>query len=199
LQLFVCKDEGVAGIWTARLNRVFRPRKEGRYGSLPGHGLALVDDDLLSGQIGQMKPRDRLLLFLALDGAPEGLDPVRLQKGMFLFSQEAASSEDEKYQFVPYNYGPMSTQIYKDLESLEAQGLVESVPVRGQSWARYSATKEGLIGARDLLAQEPSESAAQRLHAIKREVASKSFSAVLEDVYDRYPQYASKSVFRRAS
>jgi uncharacterized protein YwgA len=189
----------VAAFSTARLKRIFRPKRKGRYGSLPGYGLALVNDDLPSGQIGQMKPRDRLLLFVALDGAPDGLDPIRLQKGMFLFSQDPVSTEDEKYQFVPYNYGPMSARIYNDLELLEADGLVESVAVKGQSWARYSATKEGLIRARELLALEPSESVARRLHAIKKDVASKSFSAVLEDVYDRYPEYAINSVFRRAS
>jgi len=130
-----------------------------------------------------MKARERLLLFLALDGATDGLDPIRLQKGMFLFARDPASKDDEKYQFVPYNYGPMSAQIYKDLEDLEDAGLVEAIPIEGQSWARYVATEGGLIEARDLLAAEPSEEAARRLHAIKREVASKTFSALLDDEF----------------
>jgi uncharacterized protein len=136
---------------------------------------------------------------VALDGAPDGLDPVRLQKGMFLFAKDEAVDEDEKYQFVPYNYGPMSAQIYKDLEYLESKGLVEAIPVEGQSWARYIATEDGLTQARDLLKREPSEAPARHLHAIKQEVASKTFSAILDDVYDRYPEYAAKSIFRRAS
>jgi uncharacterized protein YwgA len=144
-------------------------------------------------------PRDRLLLFIAFDGAPQGLDPIRLQKGMFLFAMDDVSKATESYSFVPYNYGPMSAQIYRDLESLTERGLVESTPVKGQSWARYTATEDGLIVARDLLSQEPSDQAAQRLYTIKADVSSHSFTEVLEDVYDRYPQYASKSVFRRAS
>lgn len=146
-----------------------------------------------------MKARERLLLFLALDGAPDGLDPIRLQKGMFLFARDPSSKDDEKYQFVPYNYGPMSAQIYKDLESFKESGLVKEIPIEGQSWARYVATEEGLTQARDLLAAESSEEAARRLHTIKHEVASKTFSALLDDVYDRYPEYAAKSIFRRAS
>jgi uncharacterized protein len=146
-----------------------------------------------------VKPRDRLLLFIALDGAPNGLDPIRLQKGMFLFAMEDESRSGEVYEFVPYHYGPMSAQIYRDLEHLVERGLVEAAPVRGQSWARYSATEDGLRAAQELLNQEPSQAAARRLHAIKVDVASHTYRQVLEDVYDRFPEFASKSVFRRAS
>lgn len=144
-----------------------------------------------------MQARDRLLLFVALDGASRGLDPVRLQKGMFLDAQENAIEEGERYVFVPYNYGPMSAQIYADLEDLVADGLIEAVPVKGQSWSRYIATDKGLKEGRKLLGREPSDTVAQNLYRIKKDVASKTFKALLEDVYDKYPEYAEKSVFRR--
>lgn len=144
-----------------------------------------------------MQARDRLLLFVALDGAPRGLDPVRLQKGMFLDAQESGAGPGEKYTFVPYNYGPMSAQIYSDLERLVAEDLVVEKPVEGQSWSRYVPTEKGLEAGRELLAQEASGGVAKDLHRIKKEVASKTFKALLEDVYERYPNYASKSVFRR--
>lgn len=146
-----------------------------------------------------MQPRDRLLLFIAFDGAPRGLDPIRLQKGMFLFAMDAVSTPDDAYDFVPYDYGPMSTQIYRDLELLSENGLIEATPVEGQTWSRYSATESGLIAARTLLDQEPSQVAAQRLYEIKADVSAHTYQQVLEDVYDRFPKFASKSVFRRAS
>lgn len=176
--------------WPARLIRRFRPRWQRRFGPQP------VGERFT---IKPMRARDRLLLFVALEGAPEGLDPVRLQKGMFLFSQDKVSREDDRYEFVAYNYGPMSAELYRDLKTLEANGWIEAVAVQGQSWARYVATESGLVQARELLRTEHSEAAARRLHSIKREVASKSFSSLLDDVYDRYPEYASKSIFRRAS
>jgi uncharacterized protein YwgA len=144
-----------------------------------------------------MKARDRLLLFVALDGAPRGLDPVRLQKGMFLDAEEGGAADGEKYGFVAYNYGPMSAQIYTDLEDLVSEGLVEAVPVKGQSWSRYVATDKGLKEGRELLAKEPSDAVAQNLYRIKKDVASKTFKALLEDVYEKYPKFAEKSVFRR--
>lgn len=144
-----------------------------------------------------MQARDRLLLLVALDGAPRGLDPVRLQKGMFLDAQESGVGREEKYTFVPYNYGPMSAQIYSDLDELKAEGLVEEVPVQGQSWSRYIATEKGLEVGQKLLDKGSSGEVGQQLYRIKKEVASKTFKALLEDVYERYPAYASKSVFRR--
>ncbi len=179
-----------------RFLKRFRPVIPRRYDLGP---LPVATSEDLGLPLASVKARERLLLLIALDGAPEGLDPIRLQKGMFLFAQDEVSQESERYKFVPYNYGPMSTQIYKDLERLESEGHVEAISVEGQSWARYVATEKGLIQARDLLGKEQSEAAARRLHAIKQEVASKTFSAILDDVYDRYPEYAANSIFRRAS
>lgn len=122
---------------------------------------------------------------------------MRLQKGMFLDAQESGVGRGEKYTFVPYNYGPMSAQIYSDLDELKAEGLIEEVPVQGQSWSRYVATEKGLKAGQELLDKGSSGEVGQQLYRIKKEVASKTFKALLEDVYERYPAYASKSVFRR--
>lgn len=81
------------------------------------------------------------MLFIAFEGAPRGLDPVRLQKGMFLFAQETDVPARQKYEFRAYNYGPMSPDIYSDIDKLVASGLVEPVAVEGQSWSRYRPTK----------------------------------------------------------
>lgn len=122
---------------------------------------------------------------------------MRLQKGMFLDAEEGGAGDGEKYAFIPYNYGPMSTQVYSDLKDLVAEGLVKAEPVKGQSWSRYVPTDKGLAQGRELLSQEASDAIAQHLYRIKKDVASKTFKALLEDVYEKYPAYAEKSVFRR--
>lgn len=146
-----------------------------------------------------MTRREWLELFIAFEGAPEGLDPVRLQKGMFLFEREADVPPAQKYDFRPYNYGPMSSQIYQDLDVLVAGGLVEQVPVRGQSWTLYRSTPAGVERGQQLvLAASSAHPAAVRdLFDIKARVASVSFDDLLTDVYDKYPDMAVKSVFRR--
>lgn len=148
-----------------------------------------------------MTRQDWLNLLIAFEGAPEGLDPVRLQKGMFLFERNADVPRMQKYDFRPYNYGPMSKQIYDDLEALVAGGLVEQVPVQGQSWTLYRATDAGVERGKRVLESvgQAYPDAVQFLFETKANVASVSFDELLTDVYDQYPEMATKSVFRRRS
>ncbi len=148
-----------------------------------------------------MERRDWLLLLVSFKGAPAGLDPIRLQKGMFLHAMESGRPADELYDFEAYNYGPMSKAVYRDLDALRLVGLVERIPVPGQTWSRYKATPSGIAHARQKVdAAGPEErSAAQGLFEVKQTIADKSFNSLLEDVYDRYPSYAERSVFRRSS
>jgi uncharacterized protein YwgA len=140
------------------------------------------------------QPIDWLLIYCAFQGAPDGLDPVRLQKGMFRFAEESDLPATELYDFEPYHYGPMSRAVYADIDTLESRGLVKGVPVEGYSWKRYRATSAGVERARELN-RTANPAAAARLFDIKDEVAQQSFSQLLRDVYARYPAYATKSVF----
>src|SRR5918998_6026715 len=106
-----------------------------------------------------MTPRDWLLLLVALDGDRVGLDPIRIQKGLFLLAQEGGLPPAERYWFVPYNYGPMSPRLYRDVEVLVRRGLLERRTVDGQTWRGVRATPHGheraatlmaLAGAREL-------------------------------------------------
>jgi uncharacterized protein YwgA len=147
-----------------------------------------------------MYKRDWLLVLAALKGPATGLDPVRLQKGMFLLAQEGGIPAEEAYGFEPYNYGPMSRELYRDLDALEAAGLVERVDVPGQSWHRYRASERGRASAQRLIneAGPNAQASARRLYEIKRDIVAKNFSVLLNDVYERYPLYATKSVFQKS-
>ena len=145
-----------------------------------------------------MSRRDWLLIFFGLKGSPHGIDPVRIQKGMFLFAMEGGVSDDETYDFRPYNYGPMASQIYSDVEALEAEGLIASANVPGHTWKRYRVTELGVTRARALRDGLLDRTAVHRLYEIKQSVMARTFNALLSDVYDRYPNYASRSVFKRS-
>lgn len=146
-----------------------------------------------------MRARDWLLLLVASDAAPGGLDPVRLQKGLFLLAEEAALPRRERYRFIPYNYGPMSRGLYRGLRDLVRAGLVERRAAPGLGWGRYRVTLAGAARAGELAAALGPRGRArlQRLHEIKARIAAQSFGALLTDVYERYPQYATRSVFTR--
>ena len=143
-----------------------------------------------------MTARDWLLVLIALDGAPGGLDPVRLQKGMFLLAREGGIPPGERYPFRPYNYGPMSPRLYRDLDGLVRRGLVEPRPVPGYAWSRFAATPRGAERAERLRAAADPH-VVGRLRALKRSIAALGFAELLETVYERHPEYATRSVFRR--
>lgn len=143
-----------------------------------------------------------LALFVALEGAPDGLDPVRIQKGMFLFAMEGPAPQDEKYLFRPYDYGPMSPAIYEDLDVLVLQGLVDAESVPGKRWSVYRATEHGLRAGREALTRAAANgqmAAVAALYEVKHRVAALPFNQLFDDVYDEYPEYAVNSVFRRVS
>jgi uncharacterized protein YwgA len=146
----------------------------------------------------EMHRFDWLLLLLALSDSSELLDPVRLQKGMFLLAQEQGLEADERYDFVPYDYGPFSVDMYRDLDRLYEMGLVERVGTPGYSWSRYQPTGTGMTQAQYLVdGMDPQ----QRNHAIylqdlKRTVLSMNFRDLLRYVYSRYPEFSGKSVFK---
>jgi uncharacterized protein YwgA len=154
-------------------------------------------------EVGDILGRSAWLqLFVALEGAPDGLDPVRVQYGMFLFTMEGQAPESAKYTFEPYDYGPMSPAIYSDLDELVRQGLLVARPVEGKRWSRYGATNAGLhSGARTLgtIEAEGHAQAVRAMHRLKLRVSTMSFDRLLDDVYERYPEYTVNSVFRRVS
>jgi uncharacterized protein YwgA len=133
--------------------------------------------------------RDWLLLLL-----DSGLDPIRIQKGMFLFAKESGATGSDVYQFRPYNWGPFSQHIYSDLEWLQGKGLVERVPEPGTTYAKYRRTDRG-----DAQAEQQREHADPTLLAeldqARKTVTTLSFNSLLHHVYARYPDYAVNSVF----
>jgi hypothetical protein len=143
--------------------------------------------------------RDWLLLLIARAPGPNGLDPVRIQKGMFLMAQEGALPAGQRYRFVAYNYGPMSRGVYRGVAHLRRSLLVEAHAVEGHRWRRYLPTPDGVALADDLAAAaaERAPLSLRRLDRTAAYVASVGFAELLASIYDRYPEYEARSVFRR--
>ena len=146
-----------------------------------------------------MERVDWLVLLIDASGRPGGLDPVRIQKGMFLLAREAALPPPERYRFRAYNYGPMSVEVYRDLDRLVEGGLVRRRPAKGYRWSLFDVTAEGAAHAARVaaLAQREAPLARKRLERIVALLDRLDFAELLRTVYERYPQYAARSVFRR--
>lgn len=145
---------------------------------------------LALGKGAWMRRRDWLLQLI-----DDEIDPIRIQKGMFLFAKESGAPEAEVYDFIPYNWGPCSFDIYDDLEKLHDAGLIERVPVPGQTWSRYRRTVDGESKAA-LVSKKVPDTQAAYISSVKEAVTSeRSFNRLLRRVYKKYPEYATKSLW----
>ncbi len=129
----------------------------------------------------EMKPptyhRQRLLLFL-LEKAGGKLSKMDLQKLLFLYVEESNTGH---YAFVPYRFGCYSFLAADDLELLHKRGWINQqnkhvelqVSLTRQPWAKGSAERQ----------------------AVRRWLSNntKRGSALILDVYRRYPKYAIQS------
>jgi uncharacterized protein YwgA len=136
-----------------------------------------------------------LLLFLSEDALGVGgeLDPIRLQKGMFLLSQRGPARG--VYTFRPYNWGPYSSEINRHLHELTDEGLISRASVPGQSWSRYQASVLGEEEAAKFAQQLDADDLAW-LRKAKAFVRQHSFTALLKKIYEEYPQYATRTMLR---
>ena len=135
-----------------------------------------------------MERKDWLLMLLE-----EELDPIRIQKGMFLFAMESGSPSNEVYEFVPYNWGPCCFDIYDDLENLHSDGLIERRPVPGKGWFKYQITPAGVSLVKEFNLRKDSQN---YLNEVKGIIKHPSFNDLLRKVYAEYPEYATESLFR---
>ena len=134
-----------------------------------------------------MTKRQRVLLgFIAR--APGAVHRTHLMKWLFLLREEApAAAGDGFYEFVPYKFGPFSFQAYRDMEGLEADGLLAPDEPRIPAAARADA---------DAAVAELDASVADGMATILARYGEIPRDRLLDDVYARYPWYASRSELR---
>jgi hypothetical protein len=123
---------------------------------------------------------------------PDELDPVRIQKGMFLLSERGPARG--VYTFQAYDWGPFSSAIYADLASLTRQGYLAEEKVPGRTWSTYRVTARGHERAAAAAAQV-GEVATSWLRQAREFLTTRSFAQLLREIYALYPDYAVNSRF----
>jgi uncharacterized protein YwgA len=131
---------------------------------------------------------------LALLESGKGLDPVRLQKCLFLFGERLPKLTQQFYKFKPYNYGPFCQDIYRDAEALQSQGLVA---ISGSGATKfYRLTSAGVKEASGLLETVP-EIARKFLCDVTAWASSLTFPQLVSAIYKEFPKYKQNSVFQQ--
>jgi hypothetical protein len=134
-----------------------------------------------------------LLAIAAAGGQP--LSPVQLQKALFLFEHAFGTAfEGPGYNFLPYDYGPFSVAVYHDAEHHAAVGNVMIARLPG-GWSQYAATQQGLTTAQ-AVAQRAPQPALTYLREVVAWARSLSFQQLVRAIYDKFPEYRERSVFR---
>ena len=147
--------------------------------------------------VPKLTPRQATLLLFIASGQ-ERLDPIRIMKGLFVFTMEAPEKwlpREQRYEFVPYSYGPYSSQISNDLSQLSLLRYLDTEYVPGRSWAYYTSSDKGKKAA-ETLASTFDKAALDYLRRLRQFVAGLSFRELLNVVYQKYPDYAVNSVFK---
>jgi hypothetical protein len=177
--------------------------------------------------------KDILLLLLYSPGkSDKPNEPIdgrtRLTKMLFLFKEEALKqfrtgtrvTEENFYQFFPWNFGPFSRDVYDDLTFFELHGFIErdesreeTLPEAAAEWDRWLNLSRGDSGEETYSEYDEQEfkltpkgeafakslyeslSGDQRtlLRLFKAKLVKTPLKALLEYVYTNYPEQTTAS------
>jgi hypothetical protein len=137
--------------------------------------------------------RDDLLLLMAkgAEGGSYPFDAIRAMKSAFIVSQTGVPEWRDLYDFRPYDYGPFDPSVYNSRDVLVAAGLLE---VRSGRYPSYRLTEAGQTRAANLEAKVGSR--ATWLREVGLWASSRSFAQLLREVYEKFPDFATRSVAR---
>jgi len=142
-----------------------------------------------------LENRDIMLLVITA-ASDTGLTPVQLMKTMFLIGQSGlADLPSNFYSFVPYNYGPFNSDVYRDVEVMVNEGLVLEIREADRNWSKYAITQAGLKKAK-ILKQKVTREFSDYINAVVNWVKSLTFSGLLRAIYAKYPEMRENSVFQ---
>ena len=143
-----------------------------------------------------MTKKDWTLLVVAAARSP--LQPVQLQKVLFLIGEELSSTQRKTrsfYKFEPYDYGPFCSEVYADADLLAEDGFLQIGRPPGQSYRVYGITSVGMERA-DELREDLDDSVRHYLDKIVLWVSGLNFRQLVSWIYHKYPRMRENSIFQ---
>ncbi len=116
---------------------------------------------------------------------------LKLMKEAFLLKKELG--EQFRYNFIPYDFGPCSFQIYEDLNNLIKEGIIKEE--RNNNFSVYSiADSYEKIVASFIVSLDPK--IRNSIMNVKKEFNRLSYYSIIAYVYEKYPNWTRASKFR---
>ncbi len=126
--------------------------------------------------------------------------PVQVQKLAFLIDRLIGETiGGTGFHFKPWHYGPFDKAVYKALEELERDGLVEINDMSAQMQpTQYRLTNLGEREGTDLLETlgDQNPDTAEYIETLSNWVRDQSFASLLRAIYAKFPDMAANSVFK---
>ena len=130
--------------------------------------------------------------------SPANMDdfsPVQVQKLFFLLDRNNADhTEGPHFNFIPYDYGPFDSEVYKQLRELERSELVNVNGSNRQPSRTYRLTSAGQKQGLEQFSEFSIEVQEYITETVKF-VRSVSFSELVSSIYNAYPEMKVNSVF----
>ena len=147
-------------------------------------------------------PRRDVLLMLMAPAGTAFHTPLQVQKLAFLIDRLAGETiGGTGFDFQPWHYGPFDKAVYRTLEELEREDLVEIHDLSAQMQpTRYRLTASGARRGTELLdvLRDRHPSAAEYIGTLSNWVRQQSFASLLRAIYAKFPEMAVNSVFRES-
>jgi len=119
--------------------------------------------------------------------------PVQIQKLLFIIEKKIANRIGGPfYNFQPYLYGPYDKDIYNSLNELHSEKYLNKIS--DYTWYNYSLTNEGYEKGFALF-NGLEHNLKDYLKALSKYVRSRSFSELVTDIYNEFPEMKINSIF----
>ena len=126
---------------------------------------------------------------------------TRFQKLLFLAQKQYRK---KWYFFVPYNYGPYSPELQKDVEFLIDHDLIKETfePIsEGRTLYRYYLSNEGHVFIDKILNdyrhREQVNNIINIFSKLNKKYHDYTMDRLINLVYNKYPEYTGRSVYQR--
>lgn len=121
------------------------------------------------------------------------LDRIRMQKAIFLITRSTTGRRwQDAYPYRPYNWGPYSAELNDALGTWQRDGLMILSFAGEARYGRYVLTKHGAHLA-DSAWSSLDAAQCELLVEVRSWVTSQDFNSLLGEVYDEFPEFATKS------
>lgn len=142
----------------------------------------------------KIKKSDLILLLLYFDNKKTIDGITKMEKLVFVTQKEVLDKwkeiESSKFDFGPDRFGPLSTEVYDELDFLK------SVQMVGEEGKTYSLTDKGQRFIEQKVFSRIPEKIRKDIEIVKTQHGRESLNDLLKYVYTNYPDYTVKSEIR---